>query len=89
MSLLLVAYDLNKPEQDHSGILEQIEKYSNIRLTDASYAIITDKTPRAICEEFIKFIDKNDNLYVITLKLPYKAVGSNQANDWLDKTLTE
>jgi hypothetical protein len=88
MSLLLVAYDLNKPEQDHSDLLEQIEKYSNVRLTESSFAIITDKTPRAICEEFNKFIDKNDNLYVITLRRPYDGCGSKLAHSWLYKELT-
>ena len=88
MPALLVTYGLHKPGQDHSDLVEQLEKYSNIRLSEFSFAIITDKTPKIVCEELNKFIDKNDNLYVITLKLPYKAFGSNQANDWLDKTLT-
>ncbi len=89
MPALLVAYDPDKPEQDHSDLVEQIERYSNIRLSEYSFAIITDKTPKRVCEELHKFIDTNDNLYVITLTLPYKAVGSSQANDWLDKTLTD
>jgi hypothetical protein len=88
MPLLLVAYDLNKPEQDHSDLIEQIEMYSNIRLTESSYAIITDKIPKEVCGELNNFIEKNDNIFVITLKLPYDGSGPGLANDWLKKGLT-
>ncbi|MGD0036116.1 MAG: hypothetical protein ABSC53_02340 [Bacteroidota bacterium] len=88
MPLLLVTFDPNKPEQDHSNLLDEIMSYSNIRLSESSYAIITDKTPEAVCSDLNKFIDKNDNLYVITLKRPYDGYGPNLANDWLKKELT-
>ena len=88
MPLLLVAYDPDKPEQDHSTLLERIEKYSNVRLTQSSYAIITDKTPETVCGELHKYLDKKDNLFVITLKRPYDAYGPSLANDWLYKELT-
>jgi hypothetical protein len=87
MPLLLVSYDTNSPERDHSDLLMQIEKYSHVRLSKFSYAIITDHTPTIVCEKLKKHVDKNDNLFIITLKLPYKAYGSNLANDWLNKTL--
>jgi hypothetical protein len=89
MPLLLVAYDLNKPEQDHSDLFEHIEMYSNVRLTGSSYAIITDKTPLVVCEELKKLVGKNDNLYAITLKRPYEGCGPSRANDWLKKSLTD
>jgi hypothetical protein len=88
MPLLLVAYDPNKPEQDHSALIDRIEIYANIRFTQFSYAIITDKTPKTVCAELNKYIDKNDNLYVITLKRPYDAYGPSLTNDWLYKELT-
>jgi len=88
MPLLLVAYDPNKSEQDHSNLLKRIEKYSNVRLTQFSYAIITDKTPEKVCRELNKYIDKNDNLYVINLKRPYGGRGLNLVHDWLYKELT-
>jgi hypothetical protein len=88
MPLLLVAFDLNKPEQDHSNLLDEIMSYSNVRLSESSYAIITDKTPKTVSGEFKKFINKNDNLYIITLKRPYDGYGQNLVNDWLKKELT-
>lgn len=88
MSLMLVTYDCNRSEQDYSGFFRHIERYSNVRLSESSYAIITDKTPKAICAELEEFIDEDDNLYVITLKKPYDASGPNLASDWLKKELT-
>jgi CRISPR-associated endonuclease Cas2 len=88
MPLLLVAYDIKETEKEHSDLLKQIEKYSNVRLTESSYAVITDKTPKAVCEDLRKFIDMNDNVYVITLKHPYFGCGPGLANDWLIKGLT-
>jgi hypothetical protein len=88
MPLLLVAFDPDKPEKDHSNLLKRIEKYSHVRLTKSSYGIITDKTPETVRGELNKYIDKNDNLYVITLKRPYDSCGPSLANDWLYKELT-
>ncbi len=88
MPLLLVAYSHNESEKGHSDLIRKIEKYSHVRLTESSYAIITDKTPKGVCEELKNFIDKKDTLYVITLKCPYDGCGASLANDWLKKELT-
>jgi len=88
MSLLLVTYKLNKPVKDHPDIVDRIEKYSNVQLSDSSYAIITDKTPEEVCAELHDLIENNDNLFVITLKLPYDGCGPGIAQDWLKKGLT-
>lgn len=89
MPLLLVAYDLNKPEQEHSNLLDEIMSYSNVRMSESSYAIITDKTPSVVCEELKKHIDINDNLYIINLKRPYAGYGSKLVVDWLKKELRD
>ena len=88
MALLLVAFEHDKPEQDHSDLINRIEKYSHVRLTKSSYGIITDKDPEIVSEELKKYIDKNENLFVITLKRPYDSCGPSLANDWLYKELT-
>ena len=88
MPLLLVAYDPDNIEQDHSKLLDRIEIYSHVRLTRHSYAIITDKTPETVCGELNKYLEKNDNVYVITLKRPYDGCKPSLTNDWLYKELT-
>jgi hypothetical protein len=70
MPLLLVTVDPNKLGQGHSNLLDEVKSYSNVRLSESSYAIITDKTPNIVCEELKKHIDTNDNIYIINLKRP-------------------
>ena len=89
MPLLLVTFDPNKPGQNHSNLLDEIMSYSNVRLSESSYAIITDKAPSAVCEELKKHINTNDNLYIINLKRPYAGYGSKLVTDWLKKELRD
>jgi hypothetical protein len=89
MPSLLVTYDPARPERDYSDFLKHIERYSNARLSESSYAIITDKTPQAVCGELRRFVKKNGSLFVITLKQPYDGCGPSLTNDWLRKTLTD
>ena len=89
MPLLLVTFDPNKPGQDYSDLLDEIKSYSNVRLSESSYAIITDKTPGEVCEEMKTFINTDDSLYIINLKRPYEAFGSELVTDWLKKELRD
>jgi sugar-specific transcriptional regulator TrmB len=88
MSLLLVTYELNKSGQFNSDLINEINNYSNVRLSDTSYAIITDKSPSRVCGELKQYIDANDKIFVISLKRPFDGYGSDEINDWLRKTLT-
>jgi CRISPR-associated endonuclease Cas2 len=89
MSVLLVTYYLNKPEQDYSDLLKKIKSYPYSRLSESSYAIITDKRTQTIYEELKKYIDKNDNILIINLKMPYWGSAPQEVIDWLDKHLTQ
>jgi hypothetical protein len=89
MPLLLVTYDLNKPRQNYSDLIGEIKNYSNVRLSDSSYAIITDKPPSRVCGELKQYIDANDNIFVINLKRPYDGYGSSSVIDWLRKELRD
>jgi hypothetical protein len=87
MAVLLVTYDLNRPGQDYPELLKAIKGYAYAKLSESSYAILTDKTPQAVYSQLLPFIDKNDNLYVINLKQPYGGQGLKEVNDWLSKYL--
>jgi hypothetical protein len=89
MPLLLVTFDPNKHGQDYPNLLDEIKSYSYVRLSESSYAIITDKTPDTVCEELKKHIDTNDNIYIVNLKRPYAGYGSELVIDWLKKELRD
>jgi hypothetical protein len=89
MPLLLVTFDPNKHRLDYSDLLNEIKSYSNVRLSESSYAIITDKTPDVVCEEIKNYIDQDDNIYIINLKRPYAGYGSELVTDWLKKELRD
>jgi hypothetical protein len=87
MSLFLVAYDLGKADTDYPELVKKINRYSNIRITESSYAIISDKPPADICAELQNHVGDENAVYVITLKRPYEASTQNLVSDWLHKEL--
>ena len=87
MSVLLITYDLKKPGQDYSDFLKTIKGYSWARLSESSYAIDTKETPIAINDKLIPHMDKNDQLYIITLRKTYSGLGPKDVNDWLAQHL--
>jgi hypothetical protein len=87
MSLFLVTFDLGKAGTDYPELVKKINRYSNIRMTESSFAIITDKPPADICAELQKHTGDDNPVFVITLKRPYEASTQNLVSDWLYKEL--
>jgi hypothetical protein len=89
MPLLLVTFEPEKTGQKYPRLLDEIKSYSYTRLSESSYAIITDKSPDVVFEELKKHIGNKDNIYVINLKRPYAAHGPELVTDWLYKELRD
>ncbi len=87
MAVLLVTYDLKKPGQDYSGFHKVIKSYGYARLSESSYAIATDETPTQVCDKLFPHMDRNDQLYVVTLRKPFWGLGPKDVNDWLTQNL--
>lgn len=87
MAILLVTYDLNKPGQDYSDFHKTIKAYNWAKLSESSYAIETNENPQSIYNKLVPHMDKNNQVYVITLKSPYWGLGPQEANDWLKQRL--
>jgi hypothetical protein len=87
MSILLITYDLNKPGQDYSDFIDTFKKYSWARLSESSYAIETSKRPQTIYNELSPHMDKNDQVYIITLSKPLSYWGDKKVNEWLENHL--
>jgi hypothetical protein len=87
MSVLLVTYDLKKPGQDYTDFLAIIRKYPYARLSESSYAIATNEIPQDVYNKLSPHMDKNDQLYIVTLRSPYWGLGPKEVNDWLTQNL--
>lgn len=87
MAVYLVTYDLNK-ETSRPNIVGLVRKYGAwARLSESSYAIVTDGTPSDVYQTFRQVLDDNDQLYVITLKKPWDGQGGPDVNTWLENNL--
>ncbi|MDX9860543.1 MAG: hypothetical protein RBS99_06455 [Rhodospirillales bacterium] len=88
MAFLLVTYDLNK-ETKRPNIVGAIKEISGswAKLSESSYAVQTEQTPKTVYDGLKQFIDSNDNLYVINLRKPYYGQGPKDVNDWLESNL--
>jgi hypothetical protein len=88
MAALLVTYDLNK-ETTRPPIVQAIKEYPRwAKLSESSYAIVTDASPQAVYNGLHRHLDSNDQLYVINLRKPYAGQGSKEVNDWLENNLS-
>ncbi|MER8993537.1 hypothetical protein [Mesorhizobium sp. M0678] len=89
MSTYLVTYDLNK-ETVRPKIVDEVKASAGwARLSESSYAISTNETASQVHERFKKYLDNNDNFYVISLRRPYSGRGPKEVNDWLEKHLPQ
>lgn len=88
MTVYLVSYDLNTPGQKHQKLLEAIKKYPGwARISESCYAIKTNSTVQAVYDALAAIIDRNDQLYIITLSKPWTGFGPKEVNEWLDSNL--
>jgi hypothetical protein len=90
MSVLLVTYDLNKEGKskvDYDKFYKIRNSYPYAKLSESSYALLTEETPAALYDKLKGVIDANDYIYIINLKRPYAGYGLKSVNDWLEKHL--
>lgn len=87
MAVLLVTYDLSKPGQEYTELLEYLKGFAWARLSESSYAIKTDLPPQTIVNTARNHLDANDTIYAITLRRPYAGFGPQAVNDWLEQHL--
>lgn len=87
MTALLITYDLNK-ETTRPNIVGAIKKYTSwAQLSESSYAVVTSNSPQVVYNDLNRFLDGNDQLYVINLRRPYFGQGLKEVNDWLEDNL--
>jgi CRISPR/Cas system-associated endoribonuclease Cas2 len=86
MAIYLVTYDLNN-EVRRPNITKEIDKTDWAQLSESSYAIQTSETVAQVYARFQKYLDIDDQLYVITLTRPWTGHGPKAVNQWLAQRL--
>lgn len=72
---------------DYDAFYKIRNTYAYAKLSESSYALLTDETPTALYNKLKALIDSNDHIYIINLKRPYTGYGPKEVNDWLEKNL--
>jgi hypothetical protein len=66
MAILMVGYDLNKPDADYTKLIERLKSKPNWwHHLDSTWLVITAQTPVQLRDELRQLIDGNDELLVI------------------------
>ena len=80
-----ISYDLKNPGYDYSSLIEAIKSYGTWwHQTPAVWLIVSNQSAAVIRDNLMKYLDRNDVLFVVALKREWAAVGfkSNEYS-WL------
>jgi hypothetical protein len=85
MAVHMVGYDLNKPGQDYSDLIDAIKAYKTWwHHLDSTWIIETNQTAVQVRDNLQRYLDKNDELLVATVGAPAAWYGFNKEGaDWL------
>ena len=62
----IISYDLSNLNRDYDAIIKAIKQYPTWgRLTDSTWAVVTEESATSIRDKLMEFIDVNDKLIVI------------------------
>ncbi|WP_156441031.1 hypothetical protein [Burkholderia sp. ABCPW 14] len=92
MNVLIVTYDLIKQtnSEAYTSILNIIKSEKNwAKLSESSYAMHTNMTPKAVYERARPYLDEKDNFMVFTLTSPYFGRHSKEVIDWLQAKINQ
>lgn len=88
MASYLITYDLSKPDQNYSDVIDIIKNLGDwAKLSESSYAVTSSLNSTQIYGKIKGHLDKNDQLYVIGLHQPWAGYGDRDVNAWLNDHL--
>lgn len=88
MKCYLIIYDLKQPGMDYKSLYQAIKSFGTWgKITESTWAIVTNLSPNQIYDFLVKHIDRNDRLFII--KSGRNAIWMNAIADkeWLKKYL--
>lgn len=75
MALYWISYDLDKPGQDYSDLINRLRQHKAYEVTRSDWLLPSDWTPAQIRDDLLVYLDKNDRIIVAELK--YNAAWRN------------
>lgn len=86
----IIMYDLRAPGRDYSALYSAIKSYVYWgRITESTWAVVSELNAFAIRDHLMKYIDSNDRLMVIKSGLHAAWVNTMASNDWLKQNLVK
>ncbi|RWZ52928.1 hypothetical protein ELQ90_03055 [Labedella phragmitis] len=89
MTKYLVSYDLSRPGQDYSKLIEHMKSYGTwAHPLKSVWVIVTTKTAVAVRNDASAYLDANDKILVVELGHPAAWRGlSDELTQWLKNNL--
>ena len=89
MRSVMIGYDLNKPAQNYTKLIERLKKFPTWwHHLDSTWIVRTEMTCVAIRDELTKLVDSNDEIVVADLTGTAAWSGINmQGSKWLKDNL--
>ncbi len=87
MKTYIITYDLVK-ERDYESLHEAIKQYSKwARVTESTWAVVTNKKASEIRDELRQVMDSDDRLFVVKSGVEAAWRNSRCKNEWLKENL--
>ena len=83
MAVHIVTYDLRQPGRDYEPLLKAIRSYTHCHCLKSAFFIETGETVAQVRDNLTRFVDANDQLYVINMKQVWAATRKEPCTDWL------
>ena len=84
MSMYLISYDLSQPARNYGGLYSAIRSYGVwARITESSWAVVTDQSEVAVRDYLTSAIDQNDKLFVGKMIASAWIGLDQQVHNWL------
>ncbi len=80
----IVAYDLCQPGRDYSSLIAAIKSFSHWgKLTESTWAVVSDKSAIEICDYLLRLIDMNDRLLVVESGKNAAWIRMQASDEWI------
>ncbi len=90
MAVLLVTYDLNKDGKskvDYNKFYAIRDEYDHVKLSESSYAFVTNENPDSVYFKLKAVLDENDHIYIGNLRKPHAGRQPKSTNEWLERNV--